>query len=664
MDLLKPMKTLIKGVKDKMQENKSFDEMVKKATVLMDEYIAAEKEKQPWNEKFDREEKIYVGDRQFGNTYSAKSADDARTPIRITQSIIEAQIDLNIPEAVFKPIAGDDEEAVRKLQAEADYTIRNSDLDEVNSSVERVVKKHGMACYKVLWNFNYQGPGFRGRPEIIEVHPKNILWAPGTTDKNKCPCFYHVENETLQDCIRKYGDIAKKLPEYGLCADIKYDTVGDGNGSKVKNTNDVNAQLDLFAEQKNHPLTKYAIVEKWYLDEDDELCLTVFSDKLILLEKPKFYHRRQYDAEKDQFVTDENGKEALLDTFKAEEDYTSEGQDENGNTVQTVKIPKGTEIPYYYPKGPKSIPIVIQNNIPRSKSIVGISDTERTADFEQTMKKMIYKHEEKILKGTTKILYNEQLEQEAAQMLDNDDLTVIPVKDVNNFKAVDFKDDGREALEFYSFISDQLQYMIGITSVWQGINQGESKSGKMTDSLINQTAEKIGIKANEKNIAYKRIYKLLCDFILCFSDGDRPYRIDSKFKPEYGTFNKLDMVKMDDSGNPVWAGWDIEISAEPAMNKNRTALIDQTTNLAVQGFMDPTPRNLLVWKILQKANFPNAESVLQTLQEQVDQQVQMEQEQMQIQQEQQNQEQATQNSPTGQLLNSIASKIGGGNVQG
>jgi Na+/alanine symporter len=55
---------------------------------------------------------------------------------------------------------------------------------------------------------------------------------------------------------------------------------------------------------------------------------------------------------------------------------------------------------------------------------------------------------------------------------------------------------------------------------------------------------------------------------------------------------------------------------------------------------------------------------LQTLQEQVDQQVQMEQEQMQIQQEQQNQEQATQNSPTGQLLNSIASKIGGGNVQG
>jgi len=658
MDILKPFKSLVDRGKKKMQEIKNMDEMLKEATTLMEEYEAADKEKQPWNEKFDREEKIYVGDRTFGNTYSASASDDARTPIRISQSIIEAQIDLNIPEAVFKPIAEDDEAAVRKLQAEADYTIRNSDLDEVNSSAERVVKKHGITCYKVLWNFNYQGPGFRGRPEIIEVHPKNIAWAAGSVDKNKCRCMYHVENETLQDCIKKYGDIAKKLPEYGLCADIKYDTVGDGNGSNVKNTNDVNAQVDLFSEQMNHPLTKYAVVEKWYLDDDDELCLTVFSDKLILLKKPKYYHRRKYDPGKEEFELDEKGNEALLDSETVEEDYgyDEEYNDENGETkkVSIVKIPKGTKIPYYYPKGPKSIPIVIQNNIPRSKSIVGISDIERTADFEQTMKKMVYKHEEKILKGTTKILYNKQREEEASQLLDNDDLTIIPVNDVNDFKAVDFKDNGREALEFYSFISDQLQYMIGITSVWQGINKGESQSGKMTDSLINQTAEKIGIKANEKNIAYKRIYQLLCDHILCFSDGDRPYRIDSKLKPEYGTFNKLDMVKM--TGNtPTWSGWDIEISAEPAMNKNRPVMIEQIKELANSGYMEPTEKNLLVWKLMSKLNFPYADTILQALQEQFDQQ-------MAIQQQQEQAQTQVQNSPQGQMLNSIAQKIGGANV--
>jgi hypothetical protein len=290
---------------------------------------------------------------------------------------------------------------------------------------------------------------------------------------------------------------------------------------------------------------------------------------------------------------------------------------------------------------------------------VGISDVERTADFEETMKKMIYKHEEKVLNGTTKILYNKDMEEEAAALLDNDELTVIPVKDVNNFKAVDFKDNGQEALEFYSFISDQLQYMIGITSVWQGINKGESQSGKMTDSLINQTAEKISIKANEKNIAYKRIYQVLCDFILCFSDGDRPYRIDSKFQPEYGKFNKLDMVKLDSSGHPLWMGYDIEISAEPSMNKNREALIQQVTEIANGGFLQPTPQNLLVWKLLQKLNFPNAESILQTLQQQVDQQMAMEQAQIQ---QQQQVEQQTQNSPSGKLLNSIAQKIGGTNA--
>jgi hypothetical protein len=652
-----PVKSLVEWGKSKVEKvknNSEINDMATEATALMDEYLYAEKEKQPWNDKFDHEEKIYVGNRKFGNTRESSASDDARTPIRISQSIIEAQIDLNIPEAVFKPIAQDDEEAVKKLQAEADYTVRSSDLDEVNSSSERVVKKHGIACYKILWDFNYQGPGFRGRPEIIEVHPKNILWAAGTTDKNKWRCAYHVENLTLQECKGKYGKIASKLPDYGLCADLKYDFVGNNNGSTINNTNDPNAQIDLLTVQKNNPMAKYAIIEKWYLDDDDELCLTVFSDKLILLKKPKFYHRRKYDAEKEQYVFDKKGNETFEDTFTLEEDYLSYSKE-----IPETKIPKGTEIPYYYPKGPKSIPIVIQNNIPRSKSMVGISDIERTADFEETMKKMIYKHEEKILNGTTKVLYNKDQEEEAAAMLDNDELTVIGVKDVNNFKPVDFKDSGREALEFYSFISDQLQYMIGITSVWQGINKGESQSGKMTDSLINQTAEKITIKANQKNIAYKHIYKLLCDFILCFSDGDRPYRIDSKFQPEYGLFNKLDMVRIDKSGNPIWVGYDVEISAEPAMNKNREALMQQIVELSTGGFLQPTPQNLLVWKLLNKMNFPNSESILQTLQEQVDQQMQMEQAQM----EQQNQiEQQTQNSPTGKLLNSIAQKIGGTNA--
>jgi hypothetical protein len=176
----------------------------------------------------------------------------------------------------------------------------------------------------------------------------------------------------------------------------------------------------------------------------------------------------------------------------------------------------------------------------------------------------------------------------------------------------------------------------------------------MTDSLINQTAEKIGIKSNEKNIAYKRIYQLLCDHILCFSDGDRPYRIDSKLKPEYGTFNKLDMVKME-GNTPVWSGWDIEISAEPAMNKNRTMLIEQIKELANGGYMEPSERNLLVWKLMSKLNFPYSDTILQALQEQYDQQMAVQQQQVQAQE-------VKQNNPQAQMLNSIVQKIGGGNA--
>jgi hypothetical protein len=114
------------------------------------------------------------------------------------------------------------------------------------------------------------------------------------------------------------------------------------------------------------------------------------------------------------------------------------------------------------------------------------------------------------------------------------------------------------------------------------------------------------------------------------------------------------MVKLDKKSNRyIWGGYDIEITAEPAMNKNRDQLIKQITEMVP--LYEPTQTNLLVWKLLAKANFPNAESILQTLQEQVDQQMQMEQAQVQ-------QEQEIQNSPQGKLLNSIVQKVGGQNV--
>jgi hypothetical protein len=160
----------------------------------------------------------------------------------------------------------------------------------------------------------------------------------------------------------------------------------------------------------------------------------------------------------------------------------------------------------------------------------------------------------------------------------------------------------------------------------------------MTESLINQTAEKINIKVNEKYIAYKRIYRLLAYFILCFSDGDRPYRLDSKLKTEYGTFNRYGMIRKDDAGNYFYVDWDVEIAAESPLAKSQGAVINSIMQMAQYGLLEASPRNVLAWTILARQRFPCADIILEMLKEQVKQIEQAQQqvalaEQQQIQQE-------------------------------
>lgn len=620
MDLLKPVKSLVKGAKRKMKEYGDEQDMIKEAQKLKDEFNLAKMEKVPWDTKFDREEQIYMGDREFGNIYSTSSRDDARTIVRMSQTVIESQIDLSIPDVVLKPVSKDDEQAVKKLQSEIDYSIRKGDMNEVNSLAEREVKKYGIVVYKVL------SPG-KNDFKVICVHPKNILWASGTTDKNKCRCWYHVENETLQECEKRYGKAAKNLPRLGERADLKYDEIGTKYESGVNKTDDVTNSPDVYSRPNEDPLAKYLIVEKWYLDDDDECCLLTFSGDCILLKKPKFYHARKINAETEEYEYGENGDELLEDEDAFIVDYV----EKTDNGENEAKIEAGENVPRFFPKGPESIPIVIQNNIPRSKAIPGISDIERTYDYEQSMKKMINKHEERILKGTTKILYNKNAEEEAAPLLDNDELNVIPVNDVANFLPVEFKDKGKEAVEFYDFLKQDLQYQLGITQAWQGDTKGEAKSGKAIQALVNQTAEKISIKVNEKNIAYKRIYRLLCYFILCFSNGELSYRLDNTLEPEYGTFNKYEMLRKDDSGHWIWVDYDIEISAEAGFPKTKTAMADMIIQLGSGGYLDASPRNLLVWQLLNKLGFPQSESILQAMQQEIQKQEQLQAQQQQMQ---------------------------------
>ena len=602
MDLLKPFKDL----RSKYQEMKSEEEMLARTQKLREEFELAKYEKEKYDNKFDREEQIYRGDREFGNIMSTGTADDVRTPVRMSFMLIEAQVDLAVPQPVYKAVCKDDEFAVKQIQAESEFTLRSSKMERINSLSEREVKKFGTGIYKVIFNNNYVGAGYRGRTEIKLVNVKNILPNAGATSMEDLEHIYHVENLTLIEAKRRYGKIADKLVSYGWAADTKYSEIGKDYDSNINKTLDTyNSTTEM--RSSSSPLARYSVVEKWYRDEDGDIGLEVFSDRLLLLAVPKFYYKRKFDADKGEFMMDKDGKEMLETEDELEEDYVKN----NGDV-----IPKGTKIKRYIPT---CFPFALHYNIPRSKCFWGSSDIEATNDIEQSMKKIMSKHEEAMLKSTSKIFYNKQIEDEAALQIDNEEMSIIGVNDINNIRVVDLKDNDMTKMTYYRWLAEICQEQLGITQVWRGMNDNEATSGKMAVALIQQSNNKINIKTNEKYIAYVELYRIVCDFILAFHEGERSYRIDNDLVTMYGKFNKKELLRKDDSGNWIFPEWDIEISAEGEFPNNKQFIYDTIIQLAGGGFLEPSPTNVLVWSLLAKIGFPNAKAILQDIQEKLEQ---------------------------------------------
>lgn len=600
--------------------SQSYDSQ--EATKLMEEFWKAYYDKTKWDEKFDMEETFYIGDREIGNIYTDSADKDARTVFKLMFMLSEAEVDLNIPEALFKAVDEADEEAIKELQAQCDYTLRSNDMDKINSYAERECKKYGTVIYKVLWNPNYVGAGFRGRVEIVRIHPKNILIAPGTTDIDKCDVIYHVENETLGRCIRRYGDIAKLLIGHGQPALSYWDDLGKKTLRNVNKTMDVDANPNIYMHGANHPLNKFVIVERWYIDDEGDVGMQVFSGRLILQRMPKFYYRRKTDPDTGELIYDENGNTIPIDIELVPYDYKTyvavQSPEVETKPEEVIKMWKNTQLKRYVPK---QLPFVFQYNIPRSKCPWGISNSEILYDSEQSMKKMWMKHEERMLNGTTKIAYQKESEEEAALLINNADQQLLPMNDpAGGIREINLLANDAMVLQTFQLLRDLSQHQVGITNVQRGFNENDATSGKMVEALIQQSSQTLSVKSNEKHIAYKKLYRLICDFLLCFSDGTRPHRIDTGVKPVYGKFNRYNLLKYNiETEEWIYPDIDIEISEEQPFPRGSVAIYNNTIQLAAGGFFNPTPANVMVWKLLSKLRFPNADMILTGIQEQMKQ---------------------------------------------
>ena len=530
-----------------------------------------------------------------------KITEEEDSNVNITMQLIEASIDIAVPRPAVSAIESADGMDNRKMiEGMLTYMSEGADLQKIVSESERITKKNGMSVLKVIYNSDYNGRTYRGKIETTNPHPTNIIPQPNIAKVEDMDYIFHIENKTIDKICRKYGEnFRSQLEDEG--AEYGYlETFGDESKTK---TDDM-----------------VSVVECWYKDQDDDVCLLTWADDVILRDLPKFYYPRG-----------ENGEIEYMETLEVEQpanvpmmDETGEPQfDELGEVMQqqinTIEVER---------RVPKSFPFVIWYNIPKEKSIYGVSDCQIIKRQQDSIKRMITKEERKQNKGTTKIFTRKgsglagKIKDAESQIIETDD----PSGDI---KVVDIKTPNNGSYELYGLQLQAAKDLVGITEASQGRAEASNMSGKALEALTANTASRLNIKTNEKYIAFRELYQLYYEFLIAYYDDKVPYRIDGASEVEYGYFDKSKLLKQDVTGEFYYPDFDIYINADAGMAKDKNFMIQIADKAMQTGAADAVD----YWTIMDSINMPNASFILERARERLEQQQMQEQQALQLAQE-------------------------------
>ncbi len=556
-------------------------------------------EKVQWDDRFDDWEALYAGNREFGNV-TEEQEETPRTLVNFPKRFIELHLDLNIPEPEFKPVAEDDENAVKRLESQVKYTVRSAQpsLEEMNQQDERRVRKLGGCFKKVHWNNSIKRAGFIGDVELSNPHPKDILPNAGSTSIDDMEHYHHVVNRTGNYIVRRFKHKGVTLDLLEKKATL-YEEYDEQLGSQDINVSHENKH------EADSGLAKYSVIETTYRDEEGDICKLWWSGDLILDHVLKFYYRR--DAQGNP-MSSETYPEKTVQVFR----------EWNADGPQFTEIPPKSPVPLYIPN---CWDIVYQPFIPRDKCFWGMSVYEDVGDIVESIKKQIYAGEEEILKGRTKIFTTDQ---SIANRLKDPYSEVIVCDDLGLVKEVQFTGDLAGHMAWITLMKGFLQELMGAEDPVLGKSSADVTSGKQAQMYINQSQALTDVTTASKIAAYKRLYRVIADFHLAFSDYDRPFRLDGagpQGADTYGTFNRLNMLR-DRGGNFVYPDWDIETSAESGFMRQKSEILQAITWLATAGKFEPNPQNLILLRILDKMGVPHLKEAIKAMEDAAEQEKQ------------------------------------------
>jgi predicted nucleic acid-binding Zn-ribbon protein len=620
----------------KMTQNNKLKEWQSKLETAKNEYSDT-------RSKLIEYEDFYEGTRNVKedpNTHQnvTKQATNVRN---ICYELIESQVDSAIPMPKVIAMHPEDDELAKKIERLLENKVKLCHFENINDSMERTVPIDGGDYFYVTWDPSAGLHSQLGDVKVSEITPFKLIPQPGVTEIDDMDYFFVQELYTKKKVKAIYG------------VDVE-DAVND--------------QMDIYREEEkvSDNTDLVTVNTAYYKNEDGGIGRYVWCDTYEL-EDLEDYQSRQLDRCAKCGAIMENGVcpqcggkkakktpqdyEDLVDAIEVEEvggetkqtiqpeEMTEEPVlDENGQPVMDetgrpqVEIKRTKKkIPYYKPK---CYPVILRRSITNSGKLFGSSDISVIEDQQETVKKLGSKINEKLLKGGSFVTLPKGVKVD----LNEKDLKVIRIENPQQTSMITTINLQPDISKDSNYLETNYQWAkssLGITDSFQGKYDASATSGTAKQYQINQASGRLESKRVMKEQAYAKLYEVMFKFLLAYSDDDMLITgTDANGAPTHESLNRYDFLRLDKAGELYWDD-EFIFTTDPTSTllQNREALWNQT-DMKLQsgafGQVGDLETARAYWTI-QKANgYPNASTVLNIIEQRIEEQKAQEQQTQQI----------------------------------
>jgi hypothetical protein len=549
-------------------------------------------------ELMDKREYLYLGDRTVDKNVNATTTPSKKSNNiwNIIFEFTESQVNKQIPMPTVKSKReGFDQEAQMIADSIAN-DLRESDIEQIDDRNERITPIQGFSIVEVAWNPDYKHHLYRGEIEMIGRHPKQLVPQPKVYNLQKMDYFFILSDVTKDYVKRRYKkDLSGEEEQYPENTRL-FDDDQSAVNSETKRSG--------ASETENEPLTEIVC---WYKDEDGDVCKYVWINDTELENLPKFFFRRI------------KGEIAEFETL--ERDVVNA----NGEIIARA----GEKVPYFVPQ---RYPVSIRINVPRNFAFGGQSDLDIIRDQQDSIKRVVHKMEEKLVKGGTII----KAQDDHTTFNITDEIYQIVRGSPQQLAQIGTLDLTADISKDIQFVQEQYriaQSMLGITNSFQGKEDPTAKSGRAKQIQVQQASGRLQSKQFNKMIHYKELFQIIFELKIAFYDEIRPYLAQDETGGDmFGEFDKYRLLMRDKKGNLFWnTDFIFGTDGNYGLPKDPMFMYEQTMALFQAQAID-IPQ---LWMILEGLQFPQAAKIKKQWEEKMNQQAQIVQMGQQMQESEQ-----------------------------